>query len=73
MVRNKEIKLLEVNGVAPTKETIRSNAYPIASEFYIVTAGEPTGNVKTLIDWILSEEGQSLIEKAGYVSLSSGE
>ena len=38
MVRNREIKLLEINGVAPTKETIRSNSYPITSEFYIVTA-----------------------------------
>lgn len=73
MVRSKEIKLLEINGVAPTKETIRSNAYPIASEFYIVTAGQPTGNVKQLIDWVLSDEGQALVEKAGYVSLSTGE
>lgn len=73
MVKNKEIKLLAINGVAPTKETIRSNTYPIASEFYIVTAGEPTGNVKVFIDWVLSEEGQALVEKAGYVSLSSEE
>lgn len=71
MVKNKEIKLLAINGVEPTKETIRSNTYPIASEFYIVTAGEPTGNVKVLIDWVLSDEGQALVEKAGYVSLSS--
>ncbi|MEK5185953.1 substrate-binding domain-containing protein [Solibacillus sp. FSL W7-1324] len=73
MVKNKEIKLLEIDGVAPTRETIRNNTYPIASEFYIVTAGEPTGNVKELIDWVLSEEGQALVEKAGYVSLKSGE
>lgn len=69
MVKNNEIKLLKLNGVEPTKETIRANSYPIASEFYIVTAGEPRGNVKLLIDWILSEEGQALIEEAGYVSL----
>ncbi|MEK4386887.1 substrate-binding domain-containing protein [Solibacillus sp. FSL W7-1464] len=69
MVKNKEIKLLEIGGVAPTRETIRNNSYPIASEFYIVTAGEPTGNVKKLVDWVLSEEGQALVEKAGYVSL----
>lgn len=73
MVKNKEIKLLEIDGVAPTRETIRDNTYPIASEFYIVTAGEPTGNVKKLIDWVLSEEGQALVEKAGYVSLKSAE
>lgn len=73
MVKNREIKLLEIEGVAPTRETIRNNTYPIASEFYIVTAGEPTGNVKKLIDWVLSDEGQALVEKAGYVSLSSTE
>ncbi len=73
MVKNKEIKLLEIDGVAPTRETIRNNAYPIASEFYIVTAGEPTGNVKQVIDWVLSDEGQALVEKAGYVSLKSAE
>ena len=73
MVRNREIKLLEINGVAPTKETIRSNSYPITSEFYIVTAGEADGNVKTLIDWVLSDEGQSLVEQAGYVSLNFNE
>lgn len=73
MVKNKEIKLLEIDGVAPTRETIRNNTYPIASDFYIVTAGEPTGNVKKLIDWVLSEEGQALVEKAGYVSLKSAE
>lgn len=73
MVKNKEIKLLEIDGVAPTRETIRNNTYPIASEFYIVTAGEPTGNIKKLIDWVLSEEGQALVERAGYVSLKSAE
>ncbi|MER1958512.1 MAG: PstS family phosphate ABC transporter substrate-binding protein [Solibacillus sp.] len=73
MVKNNEIKLLKLNGVEPTKETIRANSYPIASEFYIVTAGEPKGNVKALIDWILSDEGQALIEEAGYVSLKEEE
>ena len=73
MVKNKEIKLLEIDGVAPTRETIRNNAYPTASEFYIVTAGEPTGNVKQAIDWVHSDEGQALVEKAGYVSLKSAE
>ena len=73
MVKNKEIKLLEIDGVAPTRETIRNDTYPIASEFYIVTAGEPTGNVKKVVDWVLSEEGQALVEKAGYVSLKSAD
>ncbi|SES36894.1 PstS family phosphate ABC transporter substrate-binding protein [Psychrobacillus sp. OK032] len=69
MVQNKKIKLLEIEGVAPTRETIRSGEYPIASEFYIVTAGTDNPNVEKFIAWILSPQGQELIEKTGYVSL----
>lgn len=69
MVGNKEIKLLSVNGVPPTKETIRSGEYPITGEFYIVTAGTDNPNVQKLIDWVLSPQGQKLIEKVGYVPI----
>ena len=70
MVRNDQIRLLEIDGVAPTKETIRSGTYPITSEFYIVTAGTDNPNVEILIDWILSPQGQQLLEKAGYVPIA---
>jgi len=69
MVDNEKIKLLEIDGVAPTKENIRANTYPITSEFYIVTAGTENPNVEQLIEWILSEQGQDLVEKVGYVPL----
>lgn len=67
MVRNEEIKLLQINGVAPTKETIRADTYPITSEFFIVTTNKSTANTQQLIEWILSNEGQNLVEEAGYV------
>ena len=70
MVQNNKIKLLEIDGIAPTKENIRNNSYPIASEFYIVTAGSENPNLEKLIDWILSPEGQELVEKAGYVPVN---
>ncbi|RUL55548.1 PstS family phosphate ABC transporter substrate-binding protein [Lysinibacillus antri] len=70
MVKNNQIKLLEIEGVAPTKENIRNNTYPIASEFYIVTAGTTNPNVDKLIEWILSAQGQQLVEKVGYVPLN---
>ena len=77
MVENQQIRLLTLNGVAPTKETIRSGEYPISSNFYAVTAspiGEPApeernADLRALIDWILSEQGQELIEKTGYVGV----
>ncbi len=73
MVRSKEIKLLEIDGVAPTKETIRANTYPITSDFYIVTMGNEAAHVQAFIDWILSEEGQRLVEQAGYVPVTEYE
>lgn len=76
MDANDRIKLLALNGVAPTRETIRDGSYPIASEFYAVTAapvGQPAPqetdpNIAALLDWILSEQGQEIIEKTGYVA-----
>ena len=69
MYPNAEAKLLSVDGVYPCEKTIANDEYIFSSEFYAVTNGEPQGNVKKFIDWILSEEGQYLVEKTGYVPL----
>jgi phosphate transport system substrate-binding protein len=70
MVRNNEIKLLSINGVIPSKETIQSNEYEFSGEFYAVTTGNETENTKRFIEWILSGEGQYLIEKTGYIPIT---
>ncbi|MBB6451742.1 phosphate transport system substrate-binding protein [Salirhabdus euzebyi] len=70
MVRNDKIKHVAINGIYPTKETIRNGEYPIADQFYVVTAGTDNPNVDRFIEWILSEQGQSLVEKTGYVPVS---
>ncbi|MDR2947309.1 MAG: extracellular solute-binding protein, partial [Candidatus Adiutrix sp.] len=62
MYANPDAKLLKINGVAPTIENIRNARYPFTGDFYAVTNGAPHGNVKTFIDWILSPQGQELIE-----------
>jgi len=67
MVKNDQIKLLKIDGVAPTKETIRSGAYPLTSEFYIITTQTKNENVQKFINWIQSKQGQLLVEKSGYV------
>ncbi|MEG0259230.1 MAG: substrate-binding domain-containing protein [Lysinibacillus sp.] len=70
MVGNDEIKLLSINGVTPSKETIRTGEYPISSEFYAITAGTDNPNIQPFIDWILSAEGQAIVEKVGYVPVT---
>ena len=69
MIANKGIKLLSVDGVAPTVENIRSGAYPLTSDFYAVTSQQSNANSQVLIDWILSPEGQQLIEDTGYAGI----
>ena len=71
MVNNGNIRLLEVNGVMPEKRTIVNKEYPFAAEFYAVTAGSKNPNVPRLIEWILSGQGQSLVEKTGYTPVAA--
>ena len=55
--------------IEPGTEVARSGKYPIARKLYLYTAGEPTGEIKEYIDWILSPEGQKIVEKEGFVPL----
>ncbi|MCL1865976.1 MAG: substrate-binding domain-containing protein [Oscillospiraceae bacterium] len=71
MYANPNVKMLEIDGIAPTVDNIRNGTYPFAADFYAVTNGEPQGNVKSLIDWILSPQGKEIIEKTGYCSINN--
>ena len=65
----KPVKLLSVNGIAPTPENIRNGSYPFTTDIFAVTAGTSNPHVRSLIDWLLSPQGQELIEKTGYVRI----
>jgi phosphate transport system substrate-binding protein len=54
--------------VLPSIETVNDGTYPIARALYMYTLGEPQGQVKTYMDWILSE-GQRMVEELGFVPL----
>ena len=70
IIRHPDIKLIAIDGVAPTVENIKNGTYPVVAPVYAVTwAGNDNPNVKKLLDWILSEEGQYIIEETGYVGL----
>ena len=70
MVANENVKMLSVNGVYPSAENIRNGSYPISANFYVVYRKDNTNdNVKKLVDWLLSPEGQTMIEGCGYVGL----
>lgn len=63
------VKPVSVDGVEPTKANVVKGSYKLARELYMYTDGSPKGLVKDFIDFVLSEEGQKLAEKAGYVAV----
>ena len=70
IVGNDSVKMLSLNGVYPSAENIRNRTYPVVAQFYAVyRADNENENIGVLIDWLLSDEGQRLIEETGYVRI----
>ncbi len=71
IVENESVKMLSLNGVYPSAENIQNRSYPIVAQFYaIYRADNDNENIPVLVDWLLSDEGQELIEKTGYVRIN---
>jgi phosphate transport system substrate-binding protein len=71
IVDNQAVKMLALNGVYPSAENIQNGTYPIIARFYaIYRADNDNENIPILIDWLLSDEGQKIIEQCGYVPVS---
>jgi phosphate transport system substrate-binding protein len=71
MVKDDQIKLLSVEGVYPSRETIQNGTYPFSDSFYAIyiDTEDKNENIDAFIEWILSEQGQYLVEKTGYVPI----
>ena len=50
----------------PSSHTAIDGSYPIARPLLMYTAGQPEGAIKKYLDWILSDEGQCIIQAKGY-------
>ena len=63
-----ELKLLEINGVYPTDETIADGSYPLSGYNYaVVRADEPKDSpARRMVDFLLSEGGQICVQNAGF-------
>ena len=69
LMKNFKVKLLSINGIAPTLENIENGQYPLASEFYAVVRSDASPNTRALLEWICGPQGQELIRKTGYTPL----
>jgi len=56
--------------VIPSVETVSDGTYPISRDLYWFFSGQPTGNLKKLVNWALSDKGQKIAEEIDYVPLS---
>lgn len=63
-----EVKAVLVDGAEATAENVKNGTYKVARPFNIATKGAPEGLAKDFMDFILSEEGQAVVEENGYVS-----
>lgn len=68
--RKRNVKMLMLDGVMPTKGNIANKTYPFKRPLYILTKKKPTKEVKDFVDFLLNKEGQRLISSLGIVSLS---
>ncbi len=57
--------------VEPTEATIAQRKYPLSRPLFVVTNGEPAGDAKPMVDFLLGERGQELVKKHGYLPLKS--
>lgn len=64
-----ELKAVGVDGILPTNASVSSGEYPIARPLFFFTNGWPEGVIASYLGFVLSEEGQKLVEDEGFVPL----
>jgi phosphate transport system substrate-binding protein len=64
-----KVKAIQFYGKLASRKTVLAGEYPLSRPLYMYTNGKPKGTVKYFIDFVLSKEGQELIEKNGFIGL----
>ena len=65
------VKALEIDGVEATVENIKNGTYSVARPFNIATGKEVSDTARDFIGFIMSDEGQAVVEESGYISQGS--
>ena len=67
-VLNNDVKAIKIDGTAATLENVKNGSYKISRPFNIATKEDISETAQDFIDFIMSEEGQKVVEDAGYIS-----
>lgn len=73
VTRGLPVKVLRLDDITPSPETIRDNTYPLTRPLNIVTKGAPTDLTKKFIDFVLSPVGQALLDRDEFVPVNPPE
>ena len=66
---NNTVKALEIDNTAATVENIKSGSYKVSRPFNIATGADVSEPAQAFIDFIMSADGQSVIEENGYIAV----
>ena len=67
---NETVKAVTVDGVEATVDNVKSGDYKLSRPFNIATKGEPTGVAADFINFIMSADGQAIVEEEGYITVN---
>lgn len=70
---NDTVKAVKIDGAEASAENIENGTYKVARPFNIATKEEISREAQDFINFIMSDEGQSVVEKTGYIAVAEGE
>jgi len=66
---DKSVKVLKVNDKTASANSVRDGSWPVARPLFLYTNGNPSGVAAKFIDFILSKDGQKIVNEVKYVSI----
>lgn len=73
--KNANVKIVKVKkddnspAITPNHNTVLDKSYPIARPLFLIFNGEPQGIMANFLTFVLSKEGQKIVEETGYITL----
>jgi phosphate transport system substrate-binding protein len=61
------IRVIPIDGATPSKESVLAKKYPFARPTFYYTNGDATGEAAKFLAFTLSDEGQKIVSKVGFV------
>ena len=66
------IKVIEIDGLLPTNESVIAQKWPYARPTFYYTNGEPAGAAKAFVEFTVGPDGQKIVDQVGFVPIKDG-